>query len=133
MDLAQMDTSKKSNDGVWLDILSPDGMIIVAKFRVAGRDSKVLKRRQQELAKKRNSKKKISAVEEEQDTLETIAICTLEWDSCSEDGEPEGTGVILDEGKKVECDFENVKMIYSKYTWIAEQVIEFIAERSNFL
>jgi len=133
MDLAQLDTAKKSNEGVWLDILSPYQTMVVAKFRVAGRDSKVLKRRQQELAKKRNTKKKISPIEEEQDTIETISICTLEWDSTDDDGNALGVGTLLVDGKQLECDFENAKLVYGKYTWIAEQVVEFIAERSNFL
>lgn len=133
MDLSQLDTTKKSDEGVWLDIIAPDDVSVIARFKIAGRDSKVLKKRQQMLAKKRSGKRKISPLEEEQDTLETIATCTLDWDSYDDNGKIEKEGIIVDEGKEVDCTFENAKMVYEKYNWIAEQVVEFIAERSNFL
>lgn len=133
MDFSQFDTTKKSSEGVFLDIFAPDEMTKLARFKIAGRDSKILKRRQQELAKKRAGKKKISPVEEEQDTLETIAVCTLGWDAYDDKEEIEKEGVILDEGKELEFSFEAAKKLYEKYPWIAEQVVEFIADRSNFL
>lgn len=131
MDLKQYDTSVKSNEGVWSDILSPDGTEVVIKMKLAGRDSKVLKRRQQELAKKRERKRKISSDEEERDVLETAAVCTLDWANVEDGVVTEGK--ILDDKKELTCTFENVKLILDKYNWIAEQAIEIIAERSNFL
>ena len=132
MDLKQFDTSVKSNEGVWSDIISPDGTTVLIKMKLAGRDSKILKKRQQELAKKRERKRKISAEEEDRDVLETAAVCTLDWADIKEDGKLV-EGKILDDGKELPCTFENVKAVLDKYNWIAEQVIEIIAERSNFL
>lgn len=121
-----------TQESAWLDIISPDGIDTVAQFELAGRDSKVLKRRQQELAKKRQGKKTISAAEEEADTIKTIALCTLNWRDVNADG-PSEEGYLLNDGKKLECNLENATFIYQEYPWIAEQAIEFLAERSNFL
>jgi hypothetical protein len=133
MDFNTFDTSKKSDEGTWVDIISPDEVTIVAQFKILGRDSKKLKRRQQEIAKKREGKRKISSVEQEADTLETIATCTEAWRDVV-DGKPvEDCTVIVDQGEKLECTFDNALAVYKKYNWIAEQVIENIQDRSNFL
>lgn len=132
MDLKRFDTVARSDEGVWSDILDPSGVEVVARFKIAGRDSKVLKRRQQELAKKAQSKRKVSSLEEEQDTIETISICTLEWVECEEGKEVKGSTITVD-GKKLECNVENARVVYTMFPWIAEQVVEIIADRSRFL
>ncbi len=120
-------------ESAWMDIISPDGTEVVAQFEIAGRDSKVLKRRQAQLAKKRQAKRKISAAEEEADTIETLAVCTLNWRDVDEEGKPKEDGFIINGKEKIECTSENAKAIYDEHQWIAEQVVEFLAERANFL
>ena len=120
-------------ESAWMDIISPDGTEVVAQFEIAGRDSKVLKRRQAQLAKKRQAKRKISAAEEEADTIETLAVCTLNWRDVDEEGEPKEDGYIINGKEKIECTADSAKAIYNEHQWIAEQVVEFLAERANFL
>lgn len=137
MDFTKFDTKKKSEEGVWCPIYSPDGTIEVAEFKMAGRDSKILKRRQQEIAKKNQSKKKITPVEEEQDLMITLAVCTLDWHMMDEDEggnmKPGKDGVVIENGEEIPCTFENAKAFYERWTYVAEQVAEYIADRSYFL
>lgn len=137
MDFNQYDTRKKSEEGVWCPIYSPDGSVEVAEFKIAGRDSKLLKRRQQEVAKKNSNKKKITPAEEEQDTLITLATCTLDWHMMEEDEKgnmrPGKDGVVIEGGAEIPCNFENAKEFYERWQYVAEQVVEYIADRSYFL
>jgi len=132
MDISNFDTSKKSEEGVWTDIFSPDGTEVVFQILIAGRDSKILKKRQIELAKKRQGKRTITPMEEEQDSLKTLATVTLNWRDYKE-GQPGEDGFLLEKGKKVECNFDNAYTLYEKYNWVSEQVIEAVADRSRFL
>ena len=137
MDLTQFDTRKRSEEGAWCPIYSPDGTVQVAEIKLAGRDSKLLKRRQQELAKKNQGKRKITPAEEEQDLFITLATCTLDWHMIeeTEDGSytPAKKSVLIEAGEEISCNFENAKAFYERWTYIAEQVAEFIADRSHFL
>lgn len=138
MDFGNFDTRKKSDEGVWCPIYSPDGTVVVAEFKLAGRDSKILKRRQQEIAKKNLNKKKITPAEEHQDTITTLAICTLDWHMMNENDESgnleEGKpGVLMENGEEIECNFDNAKDFYERWNYVAEQAIEYIADRSYFL
>lgn len=137
MDFTQFDTRKRSEEGVWCPIYSPDGTMQVAEFKLAGRDSKILKRRQQEIAKKNQSKKKITPVEEEQDLMITLATCTLDWHMMEEDEagnqKPGKKGVVIENGEEIPCNFDNAKAFYERWTYIAEQAAEYIADRSYFL
>lgn len=40
---------------------------------------------------------------------------------------------IVENKKKVPCDYENLKRIYSEYKWIREQAEAFINDRANFI
>lgn len=121
VDLSKFDTVKGSEEGAWLEVLSPDGAEeIGAKIKLAGRDSKIMKKQQKLIAKKKQ-RKGFSAVEEEDATIDMLVACTLDW---------EGFG----EGKKpLEFSADEVKNLYTRYPWIMEQVALFISERSNFL
>lgn len=134
MNLSAYDTRERQDDGVWADIFDPGGYEVVMQVKVAGRDSKIIKRRQQELAKKRQNKRKITPAEEEQDALETVCHATLSWRMMNEEtGDPEKEEVVLDGDDKYPCTFDNVKTIYTKYPFIAEQIIDVIASRERFL
>lgn len=137
MDFKDFDTRKKSDEGVWIDIVSPDRTRKIAEFKVAGRDSKILRRRQQELAKKSQNKRKITAVEEEQDLIITLATCTLDWRMIDEDDDGKQVqgkdGVLVEAGEEIPVSFENAKAFYERWTFVAEQVAEAIADRSLFL
>ena len=137
MDFSQFDTRKNSEEGVWCPIYSPDGTLQVAEFKLAGRDSKILKRRQQEIAKRNQGKKKITAVEEEQDTYITLALCTLDWRMVEEDDKGNikaaKKSVLIEGGTEIPCNYENAKEFYERWQYVAEQAIEYIADRSYFL
>lgn len=132
MDFSKMDTSKTSDEGAWVDLISPDGTAVVAKFKVAGRDSKIIKKRQQAIAKKKAARKNYTPSEEDNDLMVTIAHATLDWISLDEDGNEEGHFILVDE-KKLECTYDNAFAFYQRFTWAAEQIIQEVADRSNFL
>jgi len=72
-------------------------------------------------------------VEEEQDTLDTIAICTLDWRMLDEEGKAGKNGEILVAGETIELSFENARQFYQTWNFVAEQVVEYIADRTYFL
>lgn len=134
MDLSKYDTREKQDAGIWTNILDPGGYETIMQVKVAGRDSRIIKRRQQELAKKRQNKKKITPAEEEQDSLETICHATLSWRMWDDEKqEPAKEEIVLDGEDKLPCTFDNVKKIFTKYPFIAEQIIDVIASREYFL
>ena len=134
MNLASYDTREKQEAGVWTDIVDPGGYEVIMQVKVAGRDSKIIKRRQQEIAKKRQGKKKITPAEEEADALETVCYATLSWRMLDDKTkQPIEKETCLDGEEELEPTFENVKKIYQKYPFIAEQVIEVIGSRELFL
>lgn len=134
MNLSNYDTREQQDNGIWTNILDPGGYEVIMQVKVAGRDSKIIKRRQQELAKKRQNKKKITPAEEELDALETVCHATLSWRMVDDEtGEPADKEVAIDGDDEYVCNFDNVKKIYQKYPFIAEQVIEVIASRELFL
>lgn len=56
----------------------------------------------------------------ENNVREALAECTVSWTN-------------LDfEGEKLPCNKENALKIYTKRAWIAEQVIEEVADRANY-
>ena len=123
LNLNKFDTADKANAGVWKDIIAPNGADVVAKFKIAGQDSKIMKKHQHMLAQKRKRKAKLSIADEEQQVFETYAACILDWEGITDD----------DSGEVQNYDFDLCVKILSDFPWILEQVVEFVGDRANFL
>ena len=63
----------------------------------------------------------LTAASLEEDSIETLADCTVSWD-----------GIMVD-GECPECNRENAAKLYSRFPWLREQADTFVATRSNFL
>jgi hypothetical protein len=132
MDLTKLEIASASDEGTRMEIYHP---VTEQSFEppiyiwVAGIDSKVWRKASMALQNKRLKKmvqkgrvKLTSTAEEiENDNVELLASCTLKWEN------------IEWEGKKLDCNFDNAKMVYLKIAWIREAVDAFIGDRSNFL
>jgi hypothetical protein len=118
-----------ADDGAVLNIVHPeteeliDGMTIT----LLGQDSKVYRKLQmgkQQAALNRMAKGKkaidLDAEKLSEDSIEDLVKLTTAW-----------TGFALD-GKKLEFTPDNVRMVYTDWAWIKEQVQEFVGNRANF-
>ena len=112
----------KTQEAEWMVVNDPFGDPTDIRIKLSGRDSEPFKRATRKIAEARRKKQKgLKPIEEERMWIETFAKCTLEWEN------------LQNEGKKIECTFENACEIYSQYDFVLEQVIVFIQERENFL
>jgi hypothetical protein len=118
-----------ADDGAVLNIVHPeteeliDGMTIT----LLGQDSKVYRKLQmgkQQAALNRMAKGKkaidLDAEKLSEDSIEDLVKLTTAW-----------TGFALD-GKKLEFTPDNIRMVYTDWAWIKEQVQEFVGNRANF-
>ena len=124
MDLAKLDILSPANEGVWMELEHPvTGEPLGIKIKVAGVDSDYYRKEMRRQQNKRLKKgiRTISAEELENEVIELLVACTLDWEG------------IEYEGKVLECNKENARMIYKKFPWIREQVDNFINDRANFL
>ena len=127
IDLAKLDTSKASEEGVWCDIENPStGETTGIRIKVLGIDSKVYrdhtrKVQDRNLKKGFRGMKNLKSETLDANKIELICVCTTEWENVSNNG------------KKSPCDVENKKWLYKTYRWIFDQVDEFIGDRGNFL
>ena len=126
-DLSQLDTSKASEDGVWMEIENPStGEPLGIKIKVLGMDSKAY-RDQQRKTQDRNLKKGMKGLKSlksetlENDRIELICACTVGWEN------------VVYNGETLECTRENCRWLYKQYPWIFDQVDEYIGDRGNFL
>ena len=55
-----------------------------------------------------------------EDSIDDLVKLTTAW-----------SGFVLD-GKDLDCTPENVRTVYSDWSWIKEQVQEFVSNRANF-
>lgn len=118
-----------ADDGAVLNIIHPeteeviDGMTIT----LLGQDSKVYRKLQmakQQAALNRMAKGKkaidLDAEKLSEDSIDDLVKVTTGW-----------AGFALD-GKELEFTPENVRMVYTDWAWIKEQVQEFVGNRANF-
>jgi hypothetical protein len=126
--------SISADEGAEMKVLHPvsrrpmalsDGTPVTVKL--AGADSARFRKVQRGATDRRlkmaanNRRAVLNSADIESDGLDSLVACTLSW-----------TGIVLD-GKPVECNPANVKMVYLKMPWLKEQVDEFIGDRANFL
>lgn len=118
-----------ADDGAVLNIVHPeteeviDGMTIT----LLGQDSKLYRKIQlskQQAALNRMAKGKkaldLDAEKLSEDSIDDLVKLTTAW-----------SGFVLD-GKDLDCTPENVRAVYSDWSWIKEQVQEFVGNRANF-
>tara|TARA_R110002096_G_scaffold379758_2_gene573749 strand:- start:414 stop:869 length:456 start_codon:yes stop_codon:yes gene_type:complete len=148
MDLSKLDLSKSANEGSVLKLVFPadieegegeDAVLIHEKgdpitdekgkspkqffVRLLGTDSdtyrKLSNRSLEKTFNSRDKKKKVDIAVTQREVAEKFAKCTTEC-------------YFIENGKEVECTPSEMTRVYLQYTWIKEQVDEFINERSNF-
>lgn len=128
MDLATLDLTKASNDGAWITLKHPaTGEDLSGRIKIVGKDSTKFTQLSEEFKRKtledmKSSKTMAQRMENAQEQSDAILVaCTLDWD-----------GMMLD-GKDLPFSEANVKMVYSRFNWIKEQIDVAIADRANFL
>lgn len=128
MDLAALDLTKASNDGAWIILKHPaTGEELSGRIKVVGKDSTKFTQLSEEFKRKTLDDMKVNKtmaqrMENAQEQSDAILVaCTLDWD-----------GMMLD-GKDLPFSEKNVKMVYSRFNWIKEQIDVAIADRANFL
>lgn len=123
MDLSTLDTVASSDEGAVLTIRHPatnepiEGMWI----RVAGPDSSIVKQRRAAIRRKMRGMGKVDYNLLDEEARQTRIAMTLAWDGFTV------------EGKKLDCKPENIRNLYDRFPWIADQVDEFQGDRANFL
>lgn len=63
----------------------------------------------------------INAAQTERDTVAVLAKCTVDW-----------TGIVVD-GESLPCTEDNANKLYERFSWLRDQVEDFVNDRSNFL
>lgn len=128
MDLASLDLTKASNDGAWITLKHPaTGEELSGRIKIVGKDSTKFTQLSEEFKRKtlddmKSNKTMAQRMENAQEQSDSILVaCTLDWD-----------GMMLD-GKDLPFTETNVKMVYSRFNWIKEQIDVAIADRANFL
>ncbi len=128
MDLSKLDLTKSSNEGAWVVLKHPaSNEDLPMKIKIIGKDSdKFIKLsedfRRSTLEDMKANKTVEQRIQTSKDYGDSLLIaCTIEWQ-----------GIELD-GKKLDCNAENVKLVYQRFGWIKEQIDTAIADRSNFI
>lgn len=128
MDLNKLDLTKASNEGTWYTLKHPvSNEDLPMKIKIIGKDSeKFIKlsedfRRStlEDMKANKTTEQRIQTSKDYGDTL--LISCTTDWQ-----------GIELD-GKKLECNPDNIKLIYQRFGWIKEQIDTAIADRANFI
>ena len=131
--LRSFDTITASESGATLELHDPEGNSFVdddgnpITITVKGSDSKLYTQAQHDSVSKRINKRmgkgsmKLKSDEWEQDALDLLIKCTVGW-----------SGIVLD-SKALEFSEANVRLVYTQFPWIREQVDEFVQDRGNFL
>lgn len=118
-----------ADDGAVLNIVHPETEEVIEGMTITllGQDSKVYRKLQmgkQQAALNRMAKGKkaidLDAEKLSEDSIDDLVKLTVSW-----------SGFTLD-GKKLDCTPENIRTVYSDWSWIKEQVQEFVQDRANF-
>jgi hypothetical protein len=118
-----------ADDGAVLNIVHPETEELIEGMTITllGQDSKIYRKLQmgkQQAALNRMAKGKkaldLDAEKLSEDGIDDLVKLTTAW-----------AGFTLD-GKDLECTPENVRTVYADWSWIKEQVQEFVGNRANF-
>ena len=130
MDLSQLGTREKSEEGAVLEIMDPKTHTpflgyndIPVTITLKGADCREFKAMQYRQSDKffRNGKMKMSAAQLADAAIKTLAKMTIAW-----------TGVSVN-GEELPCTEANAEMIYREYETVRQQVDEFVNDLENFL
>ena len=126
IDLSQFETDES---GKWLEVVHPvtgapltdeDGN--TTAILLVGKDSKEYRQAQRKITARRlKPNRKATPDLLENEVMEVWTACTKDWRGIEEDG------------VELECTPANVRKVYAKYRFVAEQVEEFIEDRGNFI
>lgn len=130
MDLKQLDLTQAADQGATVELYHPVTQEVLTHkdkpvtVTVLGADSTVFKSELKARTRKalgQNKKSKPDLDKAERENAELLAKCTQSWYGIEEDG------------KRLDCTFENAVRVYLTYPWLAQQVDEAIANRANFM
>jgi len=131
MDLTNLDVVSLANEGSKLELCHPTtGEILTDDdlppkpfyVQLLGSDSdayrNVLKRRAEKSFN--NKDKKIDIDDAQRKGAQLLAKCTVDC-------------YMLENGKVIDCNRDEMTRLYLRYPWMREQVEEFMGDRSNFI
>jgi hypothetical protein len=125
MDLANLDLSSQADAGAEMTLVHPIEKTVITgtddlpvTFQIIGMQSKDV----QAVARKIDRKKMSGTVDDERERgLDMMIAVTRGW-----------SGNLEFEGKALPFTAANARMLYSKFDWITEQVVNFAKEPANF-
>lgn len=131
MDLTNLDVISFANEGSKLELCHPttgevlmDDSVPPKAFYVQlqGSDSDAFRNVMRRRAEKsfKNKDKKIDLEEAQRSGAQLLAKCTVDC-------------YMVEDGKEIGCDRDELTRLYLRYPWIREQVEEFMGDRSNFI
>lgn len=140
-DIKSLFTVDNANEGVWMDIHTPNGDVTGLRFKVLGTDSKVYKKGvNTKLAKERalRTGAKLSPAEDQELTMATFSNCVVDWEGVGSYEEvkkfnEDGSEKIEKVFKPLPCTPDNVKNIFLNSSIVYEQVVKFGVDNANFL
>lgn len=131
MDLAKLDLVEHANKGAVMEVMHPitgenlldrEGRAVT--ITLLGADSSQMRNEMSDRARKQLAKKQTKQImsidDAESASAELLSAITVSWSGIEENGEP------------IQCNRENAKTIYTKYSWLRLQVDSFVSDRSNF-
>lgn len=130
MDLAKLDLTEHANNGATMEVVHPitnekllDSNGFPVTVTLLGADSTKMRQEMSDRAKRQLAKKQQSVRtidEAEKLSAELLATITVGWSGFTENGEV------------IECNRENAIRLYTKYSWLRQQVDAFTTDRANF-
>ena len=130
MDLAKLDLTEHANNGATMDVMHPitgepllDANGFPVTVTLLGADSTKMRQEMSNRAKKQlaSKSKPVNNIEEaEKLSAELLAVITVSWSGITENGQ------------EIECNRENAIKVYTKYSWLRQQVDAFTTDRANF-
>jgi hypothetical protein len=134
LDLLAFETKSTSDEGVWMPLRNPAILAEELKSRgkpvrikLKGKDSASFRKTSRAASNRRLKTMqpgrgiKITAEENDMDSLALCVNCTIDWENIRVGGE------------EWPCTPENVKKFYEAFPAFMDQVDEFIGDRANFL
>lgn len=131
MDLSTLDTAAASNEGATLELRGPDGNPVLqddqspVSITLLGEDSDVVTRHNNVIANQYLRSglggPAVTAEASRDNEISKFAKATVRW-----------SGIVVD-GKELDCNEANAKILYRRFGWIRDQVRAFMGDRARFL
>ncbi len=120
LDVTELSTKEKSNQGVEVQIQHPTTGENLATIKVLGTESDKFRTIQKKYFEKTRNKK-MSAVQVEQFRYESVAECVVSWDGIVENGKPIGLSK------------ESAISVFRRCPWMLEQIEDAMGDTDLFL